>query len=267
MAHRPAPAATARRDCPQRNGDPVTRDRREKITRPPRPTAIHAAPSPRINERPEIPGINLPHIPVNAAAITPGTRESTLATGGQNGASRAAPRPGGNQPILGLASIERSPPPATRESTGLRIHASNYPQDGNAAAKRQGNHPWPPKSFAGNRLPKTGNRPGRQRPSRRRGHHPHRVVNEQRRPAPPKRGSTTKNRNDSDTMTHPPLSRGTWMQHPHAGRNHPRRRRWQYAAATTMSRALAESNPARRNPEDGLPAAMPPRNPIPAQTP
>ena len=187
MAHRPAPAAAARRDCPQRNGDPVTRDRRETASRdPPWPTAVHAAPSPRINERPEIPGINLPHIPVNAATITPGTRESTLATGGQNGASRAAPpptreptdprtcidraqsapRPRGNQQILGLASIERGPPPATRESTGLRIHASTYPQAGNAAAKGQGNHPWPPKSFSGNSLPKTGNQPGRQRPSR-----------------------------------------------------------------------------------------------------
>lgn len=210
MAHRPAPAATARRDCPQRNGDPVTRDRREKITRPPRPTAIHAAPSPRINERPEIPGINLPHIPVNAAAITPGTRESTLATGGQNGASRAAPRPGGNQPILGLASIERSPPPATRESTGLRIHASTYPQAGNAAAKRQGitrgrRSPSPETVSPKRGTDRAGNAPPAAQAS---------SAQSCQRTAPPrpaKRGSTTKNRNDSDTITHPPPSRGTWM--------------------------------------------------------
>ena len=139
---------------------------------------------------------------------------------------------------------------------------------GNAAAKGQGNHPWPPKSFAGNSLPQDGEPTGPATPLPRRGHHPHRVANEQPRPAPPKRGSATKNRNDSDTITHPPPSQGTWMPYSHACGNHPRRRRWQYAAtATTMSRALAESNPARRNPEDGLPAATPPRNPYPPRKP
>lgn len=119
------------------------------------------------NEHSKIPGINPPHIPVKAGID-------------------ALPRERGDQPLRRADNTAHlALPPPTREPTDPRICIDR----------------------AQSAFPKTGNQPYRQRPSRRRGHHPHRVVNEQRRPAPPKRGSTTKNRNDSDTITHPPPSR------------------------------------------------------------
>ena len=66
------------------------------ITRPPWQTEGHAAPSPRINEPPEIPGINLPHTLVNAGIA-------------------ALPRERGNQPSIVLALIERT----SHSNTGI----------------------------------------------------------------------------------------------------------------------------------------------------
>ena len=78
----PAPAGINLRPGARRiRSAPPPRTQENNITRPPWPTAVHAAPSPRINEHPEIQGINLPHTPMNAgiAALPRKRREQPCA--------------------------------------------------------------------------------------------------------------------------------------------------------------------------------------------
>ena len=115
-------------------------------------------------------------------------RNQPLRRADQTAHPRVAPRPRGNQPSIVLALIERAP----HGNTGInRMGAHSSTQLSNPATPPQnggGNHPWPPKSIAGNRPPNGEPTGPATRPPRRRGHHPHKVVNEQRRPVPAQAG-------------------------------------------------------------------------------
>ena len=122
------------------------------------------------------------------STLTPGTPESTVATGRPNGASPRCSPPT-RESTQHRACIDRARPLATQESTRWVPAPQLNSQTRQRRRKTAGNHPWPPKSIAGNRLPQNGEPTGPATcPPRRRGHHPHKVVNEQHRPVPAQAG-------------------------------------------------------------------------------
>ena len=80
-------------------------------------------------------------------------RNQPLRRADQTAHPRVASRPRGNQPSIVLALIERAPPRQHGNQPDCASAPRLNPQTRQRRRKTAGNHPWPPKSIAGNRLP------------------------------------------------------------------------------------------------------------------